>query len=140
MKNQVPLTQRHDLRANSRIFCPYFWAAFLFSSMAVSPLAREAHGDPLSSAAAGSDTAPAASWVWRSGGRLNDARLNHTAALLPDGKVLVAGGADQRGPLASAELYDPATNHWAFTGSLHTTRQLHAATSLQNGLVLVAAG
>lgn len=138
MKNQIPLGHSHDLSTDSRLSRHFLWATLL-CSMAVSPLAREAHGDPLSSGAAGSGTAPAASWVWRGGGRLNNPRSNHTAALLPDGKVLVAGGADG-GPLASAELYDPATNRWSFTGSLHTTRQLHTATSLQNGMVLVAAG
>src|ERR1044071_2608181 len=107
MKNQIRLTQQHDLRAHSRLFCPYLWAAFLFSSMALSPLAREAHGDPLPSGAAGFDTAPAASWAWGFGGRLNDPRANHTAALLADGKVLLAGGNNASGDLASAELYDP---------------------------------
>jgi len=41
------------------------------------------------------------------------ARDSHTATLLTDGQVLVAGGY-----LASAELYDPASETWATTGSL----------------------
>jgi len=34
--------------------------------------------------------------------------MNHTATLLPSGKVLVAGGDFERGPMWSAELYTPA--------------------------------
>ena len=46
----------------------------------------------------------------------------HTATLLPNGKVLVAGGYGNSGYLASAELYDPATGTWTATGSLATAR------------------
>jgi len=62
--------------------------------------------------------------------------------LLPDGKVLVAGG-DNFGTiyrLPSAELYDPARGMWTTTGTLATARSLHTATLLLNGQVLVAAG
>ncbi len=64
----------------------------------------------------------------------------HTATLLPNGKVLVAGGFGSSGPLASAELYDPATGPWSPTGSLATARYVHTATLLPNGKVLVAGG
>jgi hypothetical protein len=50
----------------------------------------------------------AASWVPT--GNLIIARSGHTATLLPDGKVLVAGGANNGNSLDSAELYDPATD------------------------------
>jgi hypothetical protein len=40
-------------------------------------------------------------------GSLNTARGGHTPTLLPNGKVLVAGGVNTSGVLASAELYDP---------------------------------
>ena len=53
-------------------------------------------------------------------GSLATARASHTATLLPNGKVLVAGGEDSSfNPLASAELYDPASGTWTATGSLH---------------------
>ena len=68
---------------------------------------------------------------------LNHARAFHTATLLPNGKVLVAGG---QGPLANAELYDPATHAWTYTGSLNTAHSRHTATLLPNGKVLVAGG
>ncbi len=65
----------------------------------------------------------------------------HSATLLPNGKVLVAGGA-QYGlfTLTSAELYDPATGTWTATGSLTGGRTGHTATLLPNGKVLVAGG
>lgn len=68
-------------------------------------------------------------------------RMNHTATLLPSGKVLVVGGmtADST-PLASAELYDPATNTWSSAGSLATSRTVHVAALLPSGKVLVAGG
>jgi WD40 repeat protein len=73
-------------------------------------------------------------------GSLATARYFHTATLLPNGKVLVAGGGGNSGYLASAELYDPATGTWTATGSLHTARWIHTATLLPNGKVLVAGG
>ena len=73
-------------------------------------------------------------------GNLNTAREFHTATLLPNGKVLVAGG---EGPtfVISAELYDPAMGTWTFTrGNLTAPRVFHTATLLPNGKVLVAGG
>jgi Kelch motif len=58
--------------------------------------------------------------------------------LLPNGKVLVAGGVIPY--FSSAELYDPATGSWTATGSLNTARYTHTATLLPNGKVLVAGG
>jgi len=78
---------------------------------------------------------------WSATGSLATARVGHTATLLPNGKVLVAGGRTSLftldGPLASAELYDPATGSWSATGSLATARSGHTATLLPNGKVLV---
>jgi hypothetical protein len=75
---------------------------------------------------------------WTLTGSLNTGRYDHTATLLTNGKVLVAGGG--YGPLASAELYDPATGNWTFTGSLNEAREFHTATLLPDGKVLVAGG
>ena len=68
------------------------------------------------------------------------ARYAHTATLLPNGKVLVAGGYNGGAVLSSAELYDPASGTWSATGSLTTARYGHTATLLPNGKVLVAGG
>ena len=76
---------------------------------------------------------------WSNTGSLNAAREEHTATLLPNGKVLVAGGYDGF-TLSSAELYDPATGSWSNTGSLGTARRFHTATLLPSGKVLVAGG
>jgi hypothetical protein len=77
---------------------------------------------------------------WTVTGSLNDGRLLHTATLLSDGKVLVAGGwpdhTDQ-GPLSSAELYNPATGNWTRTIGMNVPRVGHTATLLSNGKVLV---
>ena len=77
--------------------------------------------------------------AWTATGSLNTVRYGHSSTLLPNGKVLVAGGANTV-YLASAELYDPATGLWTATGDLHATRCYHTATLLQNGKVLVAGG
>ena len=81
-----------------------------------------------------------ASGTWTATGSLATARDFHTATLLPNGKVLVAGGYSDGGYLASAELYDPASGTWTATGSLATARCVHTATLLPNGKVLVAGG
>ena len=73
-------------------------------------------------------------------GSLNTARDVHTATLLPNGQVLVNGGYNSTGILASAELYDPGTGAWTATGSLNTAREYHTATLLPNGRVLVNGG
>lgn len=87
---------------------------------------------------------------WNFTGSLNTARYGHSATLLTNGKVLVAGGGGffctgnsclPGGPnFSSTELYDPATGMWSYTGSLNTARVLHTATLLPNGQVLVAGG
>jgi N-acetylneuraminic acid mutarotase len=85
-----------------------------------------------------------ATGTWSITGSLNVARDGHTATLLPNGKVLVAGGlfhgATSTSYTNSAEVYDPATASWTFTGSLDTERAIHTATRLQNGKILVAGG
>src|SRR6476469_2963688 len=68
------------------------------------------------------------------------AHTAHTATLLPNGQVLLAGGINNGQYLADAELYKPATGTWTTTGSLITERLGHTATLLADGRVLVAGG
>jgi hypothetical protein len=78
---------------------------------------------------------------WAVTGDLITARGDNSATLLPNGKVLVAGGTTSGGPqLASAELFDPATGHWSQTGAMSHRRTSHMATLLPDGRVLVAGG
>lgn len=64
----------------------------------------------------------------------------HTATLLLNGKVLVAGGWSGGALLSGAELYDPATNTWSATAGMSQARMLHATVLLGGGDVLVAGG
>lgn len=79
---------------------------------------------------------------WNFTGSLTTAREFHTATLLPNGKVLVAGGRNTSSgtPLDTAELYDPSTGLWTTTSSLAAARVWHTATLLPNGKVLVVGG
>jgi len=73
-------------------------------------------------------------------GSLTSTRTNHSATLLPNGKVLIAGGYGSSGVLSSAELYDPATGTFIATGSMASARAIHSATLLPDGKVLVVGG
>jgi hypothetical protein len=81
---------------------------------------------------------------WIATGNLNVARSFHTATLLPDGRVLVAGGLTSipngAALLDSAELYDPAIGSWTTTTSLTRRRSGHTATLLPSGQVLAVGG
>src|ERR1051325_9135355 len=87
----------------------------------------------------GVPTESPADWIMT--GSLNIGRFYHTATLLPNGKVLIAGGtAASAAALSSAELYDPISGTFTTTGNLATARFQHTATLLPNGKVLIAGG
>jgi hypothetical protein len=77
--------------------------------------------------------------MWSSTDSLRTARSLHLAALLPGGKVLVAGGYIYAEPyfLGSAEIYDPVTGRWSRADNLNK-RWAHTATLLPTDEVLVA--
>lgn len=67
-------------------------------------------------------------------------RIQHAAVRLPNGKVLVMGGVSNSLPIATAILFDPATNSWSSASSMKEARQFPAAVVLANGKVLVCGG
>jgi hypothetical protein len=84
--------------------------------------------------------------IWSNTGSMSFGRFDHTATLLPNGKVLIAGGAHYDEILRTfvywnvAELFDPATGTFAPTGALNYVREGHTATLLPNGKVLMVGG
>jgi Kelch motif len=78
-------------------------------------------------------------------GGLGTARCKHTAGLLPDGRVLIAGGSDSRGwngNLSSAEVYDPRTGKFTAASSMNDSRFKlpDEAVQLPSGKLLIAGG
>ena len=88
-------------------------------------------------AAAGAGSAP----VLPPGAQMEVERAAHTATLLPDGRVLVAGGIRTgEAALASAELYDPEQRNFTPAGDMTSPRVGHTATLLRDGRVLFVGG
>jgi hypothetical protein len=83
--------------------------------------------------------------TWTATGAMSISRNGHRATLLPNGKVLVAGGFYTSNSvsgifLSSAELYDPAFGQWMRSGDMSVASGGHTATLLPNGNVLVTGG
>src|SRR5262249_1389044 len=78
---------------------------------------------------------------WSFATSLTTGRVGHSATLLGNGKVLVAGGTNSAGLiLSSAELYDPDVDSWQLTFQMPLSRTGHNAVLLPNGKVLIAGG
>jgi surface antigen len=75
--------------------------------------------------------------MWTTAASMHQARNQHTATLLPNGRVLVAGGVSDGVELNSAEIYDQARNSWTFAAPMNSSRTLHSAVLLRDGRVLV---
>ena len=73
-------------------------------------------------------------------GSMSIARASHTATLLQNGRVLVAGGVNTSGDIISAEIYDPNTQSFSPTNNMLHLRPEHTATLLKDGRVLIAGG
>jgi galactose oxidase-like protein/Kelch motif protein len=76
---------------------------------------------------------------FRPTGSMHHARIAHTATLLLDGRVLIAGGRGSE-VNASAEIYDSRTGTFRETGSMMNARYKHTAGLLPDGRVLLAGG
>jgi hypothetical protein len=102
-------------------------------------------GPPVASAELFDPTAMGGAGDFSGTGSMSSARDAHTATLLPNGKVLIAGGVDASlTTLSSAEIFDPAANNGAGaftgTGSMGNPRNHHTASLLPNGKVFIAGG
>ncbi len=89
---------------------------------------------------------PAAPPLLKPFGAMTEERASHTATLLQDGRVLVAGGfrkshaGEDESYSSTAEIYDPARKKFNATGEMAYKRGGHTATLLRSGLVLIAGG
>jgi hypothetical protein len=85
--------------------------------------------------------APATRGFTATGNMTTARRAGHTATLLPDGRVLIAGGYGAGSSVfASAELYDPSTGVFTPTGDMIEPRGGHSAILLATGKVLIVGG
>ncbi|HLI80144.1 MAG TPA: kelch repeat-containing protein [Candidatus Binataceae bacterium] len=76
-------------------------------------------------------------------GAMNTARVCHSATVMKNGKVLIAGGASALAngiALSSAEIYDPDKATFAPTGSMTKARACPTATARDDGTVVVKGG
>nr|WP_240448999.1 kelch motif-containing protein [Streptomyces harenosi] len=85
------------------------------------------------------------SGTWRATTEMTEARNGHSATVLGDGRVLVAGGQRPRSrhdmlTLATAEIFDPARETWTATGAMTVARWDHVAVPLPGGRVLAVGG
>jgi N-acetylneuraminic acid mutarotase len=80
--------------------------------------------------------------TWVPTAEMTTQRSGHTATLLGEGQVLVAGGFDVSGQkeISAAELYDPGSGKWTATGPLLAARGNHTDTLLNNGKILICGG
>ena len=77
---------------------------------------------------------------WKESSSLLAPRWGHTATLLEDGRVLVAGGTNNYSSVVESEIFDPNTETWVSAGEMLYERTGHTASLLSDGRVLIAGG
>jgi hypothetical protein len=80
------------------------------------------------------------SHVWLRGASMPDARADHAAVALRDGRVLVAGGENGNFIYRSAQIYDPSTDRWTAAAPMPRVRTQFLMTALPDGSVLALGG
>jgi hypothetical protein len=124
----------------------YFTATLLKNGQVLAAGGFNNCDDDFCSDAATADLYNPATGTWTQTGSMQGAREQHSATLLPDGDVLVAGGLNEGGfccsqfEYATAELYNPATGTWTPTASMAAKHAGQTAILLPGGWVLVAGG
>jgi WD40 repeat protein len=83
---------------------------------------------------------PESNIFWKQG-TMNAIRAQHTATLMRDGRVLIAGGGDASATAQnSAEIYDPTTGKFTTIAPMNSPRKEQEAILLNNGDVLLIGG
>ncbi len=77
---------------------------------------------------------------WTGANPMYLSRYAHTATLLNDGSVLIAGGSTEDFETNESEIYDPILNQWEIISNMNEKRSDHAAILLDNGNVLITGG
>ncbi|MGD9736601.1 MAG: Kelch repeat-containing protein [Solirubrobacterales bacterium] len=112
-------------------------------ALVVGGLHRVSPSSPVTESLASAEVYDGATGTFAATGSMATSRMDPTAAPLPDGRVLVAGGQVWGGggtPLASAEIYDPASGEFSSTGSMAVARFGAISAPLPDGTILVAGG
>jgi hypothetical protein len=78
--------------------------------------------------------------TWAPAGEMTEPRARHTASLLADGRVLIAGGEHAGAASGTLEIFDPATSAFTPVAAGITPRTWHAAATLADGRVVLAGG
>lgn len=128
----------------SRVYCQLFAVGFLFCifqqpTFAASDVLPNTALTVTGTTSVASTTLPSGVQV-QTVGNPQYARLDHTATLLLDGRVLIIGGREDNPRFVAAELFDPNLNIFIPTGNLNVERRGHIATLLANGKVLITGG
>lgn len=77
---------------------------------------------------------------WKIIDSLNIQRTGHSATIMPDGNVLVAGGWKDTSALSSCEIYNPETDEWLRAPSMNLKRHNHGMITLNDGRIFVFGG